>query len=276
MQDDDAARAWVWDLPDGGRSNDADALRSGWQGLVDAGGWRTETLGCVGDDPLLLLERPARDPASPRLLLAAGFHGEEPAGPWGLLRFVCAADPALLARAHLTLLPLVNPTGFRAGRRFNDWGENPNRGFGRHAGGIAASREGRRLMAHAARLAAAGRDGVLSCHEDVKQTRFGYLYSLERLDSPGPFSQALLAANAQHFPVHPDGEVDGCPIQGGIVFNRHDGSFEAWAMELGALRAACVETPGQADIARRIAAQAAMADAFFRFAVTLQTSGGSA
>jgi hypothetical protein len=249
MQDDDAARAWVWDLPDGGRSNDADALRSGWQGLVDAGGWRTETLGCVGDDPLLLLERPARDPASPRLLLAA---------------------------AHLTLLPLVNPTGFRAGRRFNDWGENPNRGFGRHAGGIAASREGRRLMAHAARLAAAGRDGVLSCHEDVKQTRFGYLYSLERLDSPGPFSQALLAANAQHFPVHPDGEVDGCPIQGGIVFNRHDGSFEAWAMELGALRAACVETPGQADIARRIAAQAAMADAFFRFAVTLQTSGGSA
>ena len=79
----------------------------------------------------------------------------------------------------------------------------------------------------AARLAEAGRDGVLSCHEDIQQTAFGYLYSLERAATPGPFSRTLLAANARHFPVHPDGLVDGCPIEGGIVFNRHDGSFEA-------------------------------------------------
>lgn len=257
---------WTWTLPDGGSSNDADALQQRWKALREAGGWRAEVLGCIGDDPITLLQRPAADPAAPHLLIAAGFHGEEPAGPWGLLRFIGGAEAALLDGVHLTLLPLVNPSGFRAGRRFNDWGENPNRGFGLNAGGIAPSREGRVLMAHAATLAAAGRDGVLSCHEDVKQTTFGYLYSLERAHAPGPFSRALLAANARHFPIHPDGEVDGCRIRGGIVFNRHDGSFEAWTMERGVARAACIETPGQADIGQRIAAQADMIDAFVRFA----------
>lgn len=260
-------RTWTWTLPDGGRSNDAAALQARWQALRGAAGWQAEVLGCAGDDAVTLLQRPAAQAAAPRLLIAAGFHGEEPAGPWGLLRFIEGADAALLDRVHLALLPLVNASGFHAGRRFNDWGENPNRGFGRQAGGIAPSREGRVLMAAADRLRAAGRDGVLSCHEDVQQTRFGYLYSLERADRPGPFSRAVLAANAHHFPIHPDGEVDGCPVRDGIVFNRHDGSFEAWAMELGVARAACVETPGQADIATRIAAQAEMAEAFVRFAV---------
>jgi predicted deacylase len=258
---------WTWTLPDGGRSNDADALLRRWKALREAGAWQAEVLGCIGDDPITLLQRPAATEAAPRLLIAAGFHGEEPAGPWGLLRFIGGADEALLDRVHLTLLPLANPSGFRAGRRFNDWGENPNRGFGANAGGIAPSREGRVLMAQAARLREAGRDGVLSCHEDIQQTAFGYLYSLERAATPGPFSRTLLAANARHFPVHPDGLVDGCPIEGGIVFNRHDGSFEAWAMELGVARAACVETPGQADIATRIAAQADMAQAFVQFAL---------
>jgi predicted deacylase len=272
MRDDDPS-PWVWDLPDGGRSNDSDALLQRWKALREAGGWRAEVPGCVGDDALSLLHRPARDPAAPRLLIAAGFHGEEPAGPWGLLRFIGGADSDLLDRVHLTLLPLVNPSGFRAGRRFNDWGENPNRGFGANAGGVDPSREGRVLLGLADRLRDAGRDGVLSCHEDVKQPAHGYIYSLERASAPGPFSLALLAANAQHFPIHPDGEVDGCPIRGGIVFNRHDGSFEAWTMELGVARAACVETPGQADIAGRIAAQAAMAEAFVRYGVDAARRG---
>lgn len=266
MTDDDPS-PWIWALPDGGRSNDAEALQRRWQALRDAGGWQSEVLGCIGDDPITLMHRPARSADAPRLLIAAGFHGEEPAGPWGLLRFIGGAQSALLDGVHLTLLPLVNPSGMRAGRRFNDWGENPNRGFGLQAGGIAPSREGRVLIAQARRLAEAGRDGVLSCHEDVKQTTFGYLYSLERAAAPGPFSRALLAANARHVPIHPDGEVDGCRVRGGIVFNRHDGSFEAWAMELGVARAACVETPGQADIGTRIAAQSDMAEAFVRFAL---------
>lgn len=257
--------SWTWRLPDGGRSNDDAALRARWRALQARRGWSAEELGRVGDDAIELLQRPVARADAPRLLVAAGFHGEEPAGPWGLLQFIEAADPALLDSVQLALLPLVNASGFRAGRRFNDWGENPNRGHGANAD-IAPSREGRVLATHAERLRGLGRDGVLSCHEDVKQALHGYLYSLERTPAPGAFSHALREANARFFPIHPDGQVDGCTLREGIVFNRYDGSFEAWMMELGVARAACVETPGQADIGTRIAAQAAMVEAFVRHA----------
>jgi predicted deacylase len=258
---------WVWTLPAGGASNDQAALDARWSALAGRDRWQADVLGTVGADALRLLRRPALVDGAPRLLIAAGFHGEEPAGVWGVLDFFERADAALLDRLDLAVLPLVNASGFRAGRRFNDWGENPNRGFGGDGASDAAapSLEGRLLLQHAPRLRALGADGVLSCHEDVKQTRHGYVYSLERSDAPGAFSRALLTANARVFPVLPDGEVDGNPVRGGIVFNRYDGSFEAWMMEQGVARAACVETPGQAPIGERIAAQSAMVEAFVRF-----------
>ncbi|NRF69501.1 succinylglutamate desuccinylase/aspartoacylase family protein [Aquincola sp. S2] len=261
--DDAGMQSWIWPLPEGGASNDQAALDTRWQVLLGRGGWQAEVLGQVGDDALRLYVRPSAAAAAPRLLIAAGFHGEEPAGPWGVLQFFERADAGLLDRLQLTVLPLVNASGFRAGRRFNDWGENPNRGHGASAD-APPSREGRVLAAHGARLAALGASGVLSCHEDVKQPQHGYVYSLERAERPGAFSHALLAANARFFPLLPDGDVDGCHVRGGIVFNRYDGSFEAWMMEQGVGRAACVETPGRAPIGERIAAQAAMVEAFVR------------
>lgn len=265
--DQGGTQHWRWTLPAGGASNDQVALDARWSALAARVGWQTEVLGTVGADALRLLTRPAGVDGAPRLLIAAGFHGEEPAGVWGLLAFFERADAALLDRLNLALLPLVNASGFRAGRRFNDWGENPNRGFSGAAASdaVAPSHEGRLLLQHAARLRALGADGVLSCHEDVKQTQHGYVYSLERASAPGAFSRALLAANARAFPVLPDGDVDGHPVRDGIVFNNYDGSFEAWMMECGVARAACVETPGQAPIGERIAAQSAMVEAFIRF-----------
>jgi hypothetical protein len=76
-----------------------------------------------------------------------------------------------------------------------------------------------------------------------------------------------LRANASFFAVHPDGEVDGCPVRDGIVFNHQDTSFESWLLLEGARHAACVETPGQQPIERRIAAQAAMMGFFVEHAM---------
>jgi hypothetical protein len=107
------------------------------------------------------------------------------------------------------------------------------------------------------------------CHEDVLLSH-AYLYSLERAETPGELTCALLAANAEHFPLHPDGLVDGCAVNGGIVFNHYDGSFESWLMSHGIAYAACVETPGQQPIARRIAAQHRMIDTFVRKSVAMR------
>lgn len=63
------------------------------------------------------------------MLISAGFHGEEAAGPWGMLHFLSELQQDIFERINLSLLPLVNPTGFAKGHRFNKFGENPNRGF---------------------------------------------------------------------------------------------------------------------------------------------------
>lgn len=250
-----AARTWTWCGDDGIASNDWAAFESRMSALARRHGFSMDDLGPVGGQPLYLLYREARTPDAPRLLLASGFHGEEPAGPWGVLALLDSLADGALDTLELTVLPLVNVTGFRAGRRLNDWGENPNRGY--LPGDERPSREGLALLAQGQRLAAASRDGLLTCHEDVLLSH-GYLYTLEQGRSPGALSQALLGASAAHFPVHPDGEVDGCPVRGGIVFNHRDTSFETWLFERGARYAACVETPGQQPFARRVAAQAAM------------------
>lgn len=219
-----------------------------------------QTLGTVLGEPLCMWTRAANQPRAPRRLVSCGFHGEEPAGPWGLLRFLQRVQAEQLNGVHLTLLPLVNATGFAAGTRLNAEGHNPNRGFG-DGGGTAASAEGRLLMQHSAGLCAASRDGVLSCHEDV-MVDAAYLYAFERAPAPGAQAWRLLQANLRHFVQHPDGLVDGCRLQNGVIFNHHDGSFEDWLFGLGAAFAACVETPGQQPFEPRVAAQADMIEAF--------------
>ncbi len=267
----DGRQAWSWPLPTSwglaqpARSNDI-AL---WRQLLASAAARLNlqqhTLGTTLGEPLLMLTRAAARPAAPHRLVACGFHGEEPAGPWGLLRFLQRVDSRALDAVHLSLLPLVNCTGFAAGTRFNAEGDNPNRGFTSLGAstGSGPSAEGRVLLQHAAVLASASRDGVLSCHEDV-MVDSAYIYALERTPTPGPRAQRLLQANLHHFRPYPDGLVDGCAVQGGIVFNHHDGSFEDWLFGLGADLAACVETPATQPFELRVAAQADMVAAFLQ------------
>lgn len=250
---------------EGCQSNDWNALTARLDDLSARHKLRCTALGRPGGEPLYLLTPQADAGKRPRLLIASGLHGDEPAGPWGLLRFLERADPQLLDACSLSMLPVVNVTGFRNGTRLNAWGEDPNRGYPPAADGLPPSREGAVLLAHAARLPALARDGFLACHEDPGLAH-AYVYSLERQATPGPFSIALRDALARRFPVHPDGLVDGCPVRDGIVFNHDDSSLEAWMMREGSLRAACTETPGRCAIEVRIEATADTAEAFVRHA----------
>ena len=269
----DGLQHWSWSLPTAwgwaasARSHDLALWRQAFGHEASRLGLRVHTLGTALGEPLWMLTRAAADAAAPSRLVASGFHGEEPAGPWGLLKFLQGVDAAALDAVHLTLLPLVNCTGFAAGTRFNAEGDNPNRGFsGKGSGngsgsGTAPSAEGRLLLQHATTLAGASRDGVLSCHEDVLVAS-AYIYALEDADEPGAWARRLLQANLRHFSQHPDGLVDGCRVQDGIVFNHHDGSFEDWLFGLGAAFAACVETPGLQAFEDRVAAHSDMIAAF--------------
>ena len=261
-------RPWTWTIADGHASNDWKRFRDRLEAVAARRRFSLRALGSAGGKPLLLLRCGVAGDAAPPLLIVSGFHGEEPAGPWGVLEFLESASLELLSAAQLTVLPVVNVTGFSQGTRFNAWGENPNRGY-LGIPGENLSREGRILLDHQLLLVPAAREGLLTCHEDVLLSH-AYLYSMERAEMPGELTRALLAANAAHFPLHPDGLVDGCAVNGGIVFNHYDGSFESWLMSHGIAYAACVETPGQQPIARRIAAQHRMIDTFVRKAAAMR------
>lgn len=261
----------VWMLPgEACASRDWQTFERRLEAAAAQRGMRRESLGTAFGRPLWLLTN-AQSTNAPstashaeprrRLLIASGFHGEEAAGPWALLRVLEHGAQHLFAVADISFIPLVNVSGFSIGARFNDAGENPNRGFRPELDDAAPSAEGCLLLAQAARIAALGRDGVLACHEDIDVSG-GYVYAYERAATPGRFATALRDANAACFPCHPDGVVDGCAVRDGIVFNHYDSSFESWAMTLGATCAACTETPGLQPIEARIQAHVAMIEAF--------------
>ena len=253
-------------------ATDVDALLAGLRQWAPVRDLKIDSLGEVGADPLLLLE-PSRPGPGPNLLFAAGFHGEEPAGCWGCLRFLESAPPELFERANLAFLPLVNPTGLRAGRRRNDWDENPNLGFcpASQAYQAQPSREGALLLAQLPRLMRLGGDGFVSLHEDIDLDKF-YLFTFERSPQPGPFTRALYRAERQFFEPQPDGVLEDYRVQDGLVYRACDGTFEDRLFHEGLARTACTETPGRLALPLRIAANAAIVRAVVKFALEGDTA----
>ncbi|MFH1462888.1 MAG: M14 family metallocarboxypeptidase [Pseudomonadota bacterium] len=253
--------------------SDVASLLRGFRAQAQRRGLCVVELGRVGPFPVLLLEPDHPVAGAPCLLLAAGFHGDEPAGCWGLLELLRGAPEELFHKANLSFLPVVNPTGLAVGRRGNDQGENPNRGYCPPCDDQAEpSREGRILLEHLPHLLEAGRLGFLSLHEDGEREQF-YLYTYEQGEAPGAFTEALRQAEEAFFPCLPDGEVAGSPVRHGVIFRECDGSFEDLLFHDGVPVAAVTETPGRRDFATRVRANRAIAEAFVRYLAEGARSG---
>lgn len=222
-------------------------------------------LGLTVHQPIYLATRSSNQANAKSILIASGFHGEEPAGPWGLLHALEAIDQTTLEAVNVAFLPLVNISGFSLGTRFNYNNENPNRGFLPRIDGAVLSEEGQILLQHQTELTALSLDGALSCHEDVTQ-QHGYVYANERGEQPSLLALKLRQCNADFFPIHEDGKVDDCMIKNGIVLNHKDSSFEAWLFENGSAHTYCTETPGHSTFFdSRILANSAMIKTFIAF-----------
>lgn len=102
-----------------------------WKRLGRGGDVRVREVACV-DAPRTLLCAELGNHDLPTVAIAAGVHGDEPAGPWALLALVEAGelDPAFSYR----LWPCTNPSGFDARTRESAGGVDLNRTFGRGGG----------------------------------------------------------------------------------------------------------------------------------------------
>ena len=74
-----------------------------------------------------------RLPGPRTVLLTAGFHGDEKAGPLTLVEHVAEiVDYAAARNVGLRIHPCINPSGFEAHIRYNTSGERPNNDFLRY------------------------------------------------------------------------------------------------------------------------------------------------
>jgi protein MpaA len=136
-----------------------------WKALRGSHGIAVREVACV-NAPRTLLCAEYGDQTRPLVALAAGIHGDEPAGPWALLELV--EQGGLDERFAYRIWPCTNPSGFEAGTRESADGIDLNRTFGRGGG----SPEARAIL-----TANRNRKFALSLdlHEDVDAIGF-YCY----------------------------------------------------------------------------------------------------
>jgi hypothetical protein len=162
-----------------------EALSEGWRRLAaERADLRLGEVPCpgAGDRSLLLAEFGAV--GAPALVLSAGVHGDEPAGPWALLSVV---RDGLLDEQRFVYRcwACTNPSGYRLGTRANADGDDINRSFT----GDGATPESRAIIA-----ATADRHFVLALdlHEDYEADGF-YCYE-PPVGAIAPFGLAVLQA----------------------------------------------------------------------------------
>lgn len=86
-------------------------------------------LGAIDHTSLYALHLPAERAPKLRVLVTGGVHGSEPCGPAAALAFVdhLLAHPELRRDVEVTVVPLVNPYGYKRGLRANGDGLDLNR-----------------------------------------------------------------------------------------------------------------------------------------------------
>jgi hypothetical protein len=211
---------------------------------------RVVALGFANDWPIFLIR------GQEKRLVAAGFHGEEQAGPWGLLRYLERAE-----NIGASFLPMVNPSGFRRSCRLNDDGDSPNTGYiaspGEHL-----SAEGQVLKSNVGVFKELAEDGFLTLHEQTHSPCF-YLYAFERELSAETL--AIRRVGERFFPVIENGPIPSPGsgmVHDGVVLNEHDGTFEDWLFQEGVPRCLTTETPLDSEFSRRVEANEAIIHAF--------------
>ena len=215
-------------------------------------------LGNVDSYPIVLLT-PKTTSDAKKVLVAAGFHGNEYAGVWGIINYLQYGSRL----ENVSFLPLVSPIALKENRRYGKDNKISNQGFCHPEMNLIPSEEGMILISHAELLLSLGRDGFLSLHEAPEKKIF-YVYAFEKGDHPSSISQELLRVGAKEFGYAEDGTTMqyGGTAKDGIIFNFHDSSFEDFMFENGVPHSIVTETPTSGKLEKRIKTVVEIIDTF--------------
>ena len=100
-------------------------LAGAWHALAGRRDLRLNEVSCEQTARSLLLAE--RGSHAPLISIAAGVHGDEPAGPWAVL--AATGDGLLHERFAYRIWPCTNPSGYGLATRGNAEGADVNRSF---------------------------------------------------------------------------------------------------------------------------------------------------
>ncbi|MBI5510509.1 MAG: DUF2817 domain-containing protein [Deltaproteobacteria bacterium] len=194
-------------------------------------------LGVVGGIPLVALHFGCVDKRNPpklRVLITAGVHGDEPAGPAAAMLFAqqLLLQPKLRDGVEFTIVPLINPTGLSAGTRVNVDLKDLNRWFSTAANAPLEVRLVRDVLARGYNLA-------LDLHGAAVNN--GGFFGLH-LDA-GAVLERSLALLARRYPIMDDRPACYDKQGPGIYVSRNPGTLKDFVVETGSDSAITVEAP---------------------------------
>lgn len=233
------------------------ALLRPLQELVQRGqGWESSLVGDFQHDgrayeiPRFRFVGPTTGSEPVRLGLFAGVHGDEPAGCAALVAFAAAlaADPARAAGYELFLYPVVNPTGYEDGTRFNRAGWDLNREFWR-----GAAHPEVRLFEN--ELRARRFHGLMTLHaDDTCEGLYGYSHG-RTLDEA--LLQHALRSGERVLARDRRAVIDGFAARDGVICDCFHGILSAPADQQPRPFDVIFETPAHAPFALQVAAAVA-------------------
>ncbi|RPI80874.1 MAG: N-acetyl-L-ornithine deacetylase ArgE [Nitrosopumilales archaeon] len=221
-------------------------------------------LGLIKNYPLLLFT-PIKKTTLPNILIAGGFHGDEPAGPLGILYFLLNIYPVIFETCNISFLPLVNPTGYQNNLRNNFQDDDVNRGFcHREVLNQPLSIEGKILTEYEELILKISQNGFLSLHEDIDSREY-YFYTFEKTGKNGIFQESLRNCFKSFFKPCLQSHIYDCPVIDSGILNFHDSSFEDYLFHRGVPFTVCAEAPRLYELEDRILACSAIIESFCAF-----------
>jgi hypothetical protein len=134
-------------------------------------GLKTAIIGQACNLPVFMSFPTNYNPKLKSLLIVAGMHGEEPAGPWAIIRLLMEEREDIYKFINLSIIPTISPSGFSQGTRNNAKDQRTNNFTDNK------SDEAKILMSISKALAVLGKDAALSLHENAKVNDGFYLYA---------------------------------------------------------------------------------------------------
>jgi hypothetical protein len=237
------------------RVHDYHHLVGRWRRVAKRAGLRLRMLASTGEFECFYIAT-AHLGTARGLYISAGIHGDEPAAPEALLRWA-EKNARRLAGWPLLIFPCLNPWGLRNNARADSSGTDMNRLFHHDRHPVVAAV---RRLTKPHQFAVA-----LTMHEDYDAQGI-YLYEVQR--GTRRMGEKVLASARRILPADPRARIDGRKAASGLIRRRISprlfekiGHPEAiWLHLHHSEFTFTFETPSEADLELRVAAQMAVLD----------------